>query len=294
MGWGSLDCCLSDEQLLRLLRDDVPAGDLTTAALGIGAREGGLVFAARAAMTVCGSEEAARLFQLAGADARLCASSGETLGGGEPILEARGRAGALHQAWKVAQTLVEWASGMATSAAAIVAAATPVPVAATRKNVPGVKAMSVKAVKAGGAVMHRLGLSETLLLFAEHRLFLDDGPLPTVLRLRHDQPERKLMVEVGAVDEALVWARAGAEVLQLEKFSPDAVSACRVALAAEELCPILVAVGGIRADNAAAYAAAGADLLATSAPYGAPPCDVQVWFRRTDGGDVSGWAGRSP
>jgi len=32
----------------------------------------------------------------------------------------------------------------------------------------------------------------------------------------------------------------------------------------------------VNAANAAAYAAAGADVLATSAPYSAPPLDVQV------------------
>ena len=36
------------------------------------------------------------------------------------------------------------------------------------------------------------------------------------------------------------------------------------------------AAGGINARNAAAYAAAGADILVTSAPYSAPPLDVAV------------------
>ncbi|MDU1803205.1 MAG: ModD protein, partial [Bradyrhizobium sp.] len=38
----------------------------------------------------------------------------------------------------------------------------------------------------------------------------------------------------------------------------------------------IAAAGGVNAQNAAAYAAAGADLLVTSAPYLARPCDVQV------------------
>jgi molybdenum transport protein len=45
--------------------------------------------------------------------------------------------------------------------------------------------------------------------------------------------------------------------------------------------PLLAAAGGIRADNAAAYVAAGADFLVTSSPYWAPPKDVQVIFRTT-------------
>ncbi len=220
------------------------------------------------------------MFEMAGGQTRLIARSGTNIGAGELILEVEGWAEALHRAWKSAQTLVEWASGIATAMADIVAAAKGVPVACTRKNVPGTKALSAKAVKAGGGIMHRLGLSETLLVFPEHRLFLDEAPARTIERLRRAQPEKKIVVEVGRSEDAQVWADAGADVLQLEKFSPDAVAACRTALRAilGPDRPLLAAAGGVRADNAAAYASAGADILVTSAPYTASPKDVQVTF----------------
>lgn len=271
---------LDDHELGALLRDDAPCGDLTTENLGMGAAAVRLDFGARGAMVVCGVEEAARLFELAGARLIWRVDSGTALAAGERLLVAEGTAAQLHRAWKTAQTLVEWASGISSAAAAIVAQAGDVAVACTRKNVPGTKALSVKSVKAGGAVMHRLGLSETLLVFAEHRLFLDEAPALTVARLRRAQPEKKTVVEVGDVAEALLWAQAGADVLQLEKFSPAAVAECRAAINALTTRPLLAAAGGVRADNAAAYVAAGADLLVTSAPFTAPPRDVQVDFIR--------------
>ncbi len=271
-------CALSDEALNRLLADDVPAGDLTTESLGLQGQPGRLEFRARVAMTVCGVEEAVRLFALAGASARQEVSSGATVENEASLLTAEGPAEALHRAWKVAQTLVEWASGIASAAAALVRAAAPVPVACTRKNAPGAKALSVKAIQAGGAILHRLGLSETLLVFAEHRLFLDEPPSATIARLRIGQPEKKIVVEVGSEDEALVWARAGAEVLQLEKFTPTTLMNCRALLEVEGLRPALVAAGGVRVDNVADYVAAGASLIATSAPYSAAPRDVRVQF----------------
>ena len=271
---------LSDQELARLLQDDAPCGDLTTESLAIGAAAGRLDFSARGPMLVCGTEEADRLVELAGARVLWRVDSGTVLAAGEKFLIAEGTAAQLHRSWKTAQTLVEWASGIASSAAAIVAAADGVAVACTRKNVPGTKTMSVKAVKAGGAVMHRLGLSETLLVFAEHRLFLDEAPAQTVARLRRAQPEKKIVVEVGDGAEAQRWAQAGADVLQLEKFSTAAVAECRQAINALPVRPLLAAAGGVRADNAAAYVAAGADLLVTSAPFAAPPRDVQVDFVR--------------
>ncbi len=275
-----LPTVLSDGDLIALLRDDVPCGDLTTETLGIGQARGHIAFCARQPMIVCAVEEAARLFMLAGATARVLRHSGDALSGGEAMLEARGSAAALHRAWKTAQILVEWASGIATAASALVAAARGLPVACTRKNVPGTKALSVKAVRAGGATMHRLGLSETLLIFPEHRNFLDEAPKTTVERLRADEPEKKVVVEVVGLESALVWACAGADVLQLERFSPEAVAACRSALGPRMRQPLLAVAGGVNADNASAYAQAGADLIVTSAPFSAPPRDVAVRFVR--------------
>ena len=269
---------LTDDELARLLGDDVPNGDLTTETAGIGAKAARLEFRARQDMVVCAIEEAARLFTLSGAKVDLHVHSGQRAGKNDLLLEAQGTAQMLHRAWKTAQVLVEWASGISTATAAIVNAAAPVAVACTRKNVPGTKALSVKAVRAGGATMHRLGLSESLLLFAEHRLYLDETPASTAARFKRAEPEKKLVVEVASIEEALVWANAGAEVLQLEKFTPEAVAACRSALQSAGLGTLLAAAGGIHADNAAAYVRAGADLLVTSAPYTAPPKDVQVNF----------------
>lgn len=269
---------LDDGQLHQLLRDDVPSGDLTTDSLGIGGLAARLDCSARQAMTLCGVEEAARLFQLLGARVDMHASSGQALAAGTPILCVEGRAGVLHQGWKTAQVLMEWASGVASASAALVAAAAPLPVACTRKSAPGTKALAIKAVRAGGATLHRLGLSETLLLFAEHRLFLDQAPGETLARLRRREPEKKIVVEVGDLGEALRWAEA--DVLQLEKFTPAALAAVHRALEDCPSRPLLAAAGGIHAGNAADYVAAGADLLVTSSPFSAPPKDVQVRFGR--------------
>lgn len=272
---------LGDRQLHQLLSEDTPYGDLTTATLGIGERPGRIQFFARDPMTVCGTEEALRLFQLGGAEARLHVRSGHTVAPDTLLLEATGTAGALHGVWKTAQTLIEWGSGVATCAAALQAAARrghpDAIVAGTRKNVPGVRALAAKAFRAGGAVMHRLGLSETVLVFAEHRQFLgDEPPAATLARLRRQCPEKRVVVEVHTLAEVLAWAAA--DVLQLEKFSPQAVSETAAALAAQGAKPVLAAAGGINLGNAEDYARAGARVLVTSAPHLASPRDVQVRF----------------
>jgi molybdenum transport protein len=272
---------LTDAQLQRLLADDVPHGDLTTTALGIAGQPARIDFFARQALTLAASEEAARLLELAGARVDFLLPSGSQVGAQGRLLGAHGSAGALHHAWKVAQTLMEYTCGIASAAHAITRALREAglgtPVACTRKSFPGTKAVAIKAVLAGGALMHRLGLSETLLVFAEHRAFLAPQALAADLaRLKTGNPEKKLVAEVASVAEALQLAQAGVDVLQLEKFSPAAVADCRATLAAHGLKVCLAAAGGVNAANAVTYAQAGADLLVSSAPYFAPPADVQV------------------
>jgi molybdenum transport protein len=271
-------------ELESLLADDVPYGDLTTEALGIGRVAGTMEFAARDSMVLALAEDAAAIIEMSGCSVDLSASSGTTLQPGTPILTARGSAGGLLRSWKVAQTLIEIWSGVAAAAREIVDAATAVSpgivVACTRKNTPGTKRFAVAAVKAGGAVMHRLGLSETVLVFPEHRGFLGEEPLAaTVERLRRVGPEKKLVIEVTTVEAAVAAAEAGFDVVQLEKFTPPDVATLVERLRNARRRPVIAVAGGVNSGNAAAYAQAGADVLVTSSPYLAKPRDVQVRIR---------------
>ena len=266
---------LPDSELERLLAEDVSCGDATIFALGIGDRPGRLVFRARQAMVVCASEEARRMGELHGLHSvGEFVPSGTRLTAGDTILQLEGSAAALHTVWKTAQTFMEYLSGIASCTADIVAAARAedpdIGIVCTRKNFPGTKAAAIKAILAGGASPHRLSLSETLLVFAEHRSFLSESPAATLVRLRRLWPERSIVVEVADEKEALAWA--GADILQLEKWPVAAVAALH-----DRLPEIrLAAAGGINAGNAADYARAGAAILVTSAPYSAAPRDVSV------------------
>lgn len=281
----ALEDRLSDDVLQGWLHEDAPHGDLTTRSLGLQAEPARLTFNARRDMRVALTEEAARLFALCGAQAEVLVPSGQDAPAGTVLLTAHGRAGALLLAWKVAQTAVEVASGMASEAAHIIgllrAEGLMQPLACTRKTLPGSRALARRAVTAGGAVMHRLGLSESLLVFPEHRLLIDAPELASrVAALRSTQPEKRRVVEVGDAAEAVAMARAGAEVLQLERFTPDQLAALRHTLRLAGLQPLLAPAGGVTAANAVAYARAGADFLVSSAPYHAPPADVRVVFAR--------------
>lgn len=273
---------IAEVEIDRLIAEDAGFGDLTTRTLSISGLPGRISFAARDPMVACATEEAARILFRLGSVPRLLVASGEAVEPGTILLEATGAAGALHAGWKVAQTLIEWSAGIASAVRDIIDAARLVApgitVACTRKSVPLTRALSIKSVLAGGGAMHRTGLGDTILVFPEHLAFLGSEDLRvTLARLRSNAPERAIVVEVDNPEDAMNAAAAGADVVQLEKFSPDAVANVRARMGDVASGRVkIAAAGGINANNAAAFARAGADILVTSAPYSARPRDVQV------------------
>jgi molybdenum transport protein len=196
------------------------------------------------------AKEAGGVMALAGADVIECVASGTGLQTGGLLLAARGSAAALHSGWKVAQTLLETAGGIATAAQAIVEAVqqvnSEVVVACTRKSLPGTRALSIKAVLSGGAVSHRLGLSETILVFAQHRAFTGGASLSAIIdRLRRRVPEKKIVAEADTLAEAVAIADGGADIVQFDKASPAEVAALRRHCQSRTPRPLVAAAGGI-------------------------------------------------
>lgn len=268
-----------------LVEEDLGLLDLTMAAMGAGGAPGVVECRPKRACVVACVEEAARIFEKTGAAAEVLRASGSRVGAGEACLIARGRAEQLHASYKAAQNVMEYASGIATRTAAVVQnarrAAPAVEVAVTRKHFPGTKRLSLKAAFAGGAQAHRLGLYDSILVFDQHRVFAGgtEGFLPLVREMAARCPERKIAVEAGSPEEAVAFARAGADVVQCERFEPEILRETVAAVRAIDPRVKISAAGGVNADNAADYAATGVDILVTSWVYFGKPEDVKMRFR---------------
>ncbi len=284
----TLPCCLSDDALARLIYEDVPYLDLTTHALGIGDAPGTITFAARQPTVIAGTEEAGRLFTLCGATVTLTTRSGSRVGPGDVVLAAEGPAQALHQGWKVAVNLLEYVSGIATRTRTLVDAARQVhptvTIATTRKIFPGTKALAVKGILAGGAVPHRLGLSETILIFPQHRAFLGGlaGLCHALRMLKQTGRDHTLGVEVEGLDDALAVAEAGADLIQFDKLPVAELRQAVQMLRPRFPSLTLVATGGLTSANIQAFAETGVDVLATTWPYFGTPADMGVTLTTPD------------
>ncbi|EHY31276.1 quinolinate phosphoribosyl transferase protein [Sutterella parvirubra YIT 11816] len=273
-----------DTVLEAWLRDDCPFEDLTSAGLGIERVPGRLEARVKAPGLVAGTADAARILEMAGAKVRLHVRDGDRLDTKGLVLEAEGEAGELHQTVKVAQCVMEYASGIANRTAEMVAAAERgrpgCRVGLTRKHMPGTKYLSAAAALAGGGIMHRWGLSDSILVFDQHRVFTEDDWAPAFARLKSFSPERKVAAEADGVEEAMRLVDLGVDILQCERFTPEGLAELIPQVKAKNPQLVVSAAGGVQAANAEAYARAGCDLLVTSWPYFGKPFDVKMILSR--------------
>lgn len=269
-----------------LLREDVPYFDLTSSLLELDTLDAEILFTPREPLTVCGSEEAEKVFSLLGSETDLLKKSGKKADAGEIVLKASANAEQLHMGWKISQNILEYFSGIATRTRTMVDSARRgrkgTEVCGTRKHLPGTKNLSLKALRSGGGYPHRIGLSDSVLIFSNHYdLF---GGVETLCRrlssIKAKCPEKKVAVEVETPAHAIMAADAGADIIQLDKLSPELVAEITEKVKQIDRSTIVAAAGGINGKNAEAYAAAGADVLVSSWMYFGKPADYKVTIRK--------------
>lgn len=277
----------SDKELDDLLLEDIYRGDLTTHALEIENVPATMQFKRKKTGIVAGVALAKKLLAKLELNAQVFLNDGELAEQGQTIIEVNGSGEQLHQAWKVVQLVLEWSCGIAQYMAEMVAnakAANPnAVVACTRKSIPNTRKLATNAVLIGGGHIHRQGLSETILLFSNHRhLCANPNDFSAmVATLKRNAPENKITVEADSLEEEVpAILAAQPDIIQLDKFSLEEVKqVIEWAQQAQSPCQISVA-GGVNKQNVAEYAALGINLFITSAPYYAMPEDIKVLIRK--------------
>ncbi|AEF82436.1 ModD protein [Leadbettera azotonutricia] len=273
---------ITDEEIGRLISEDVPYFDLTSHALGIGRERGQIEYFTRGNIVICGTEEAARIFRYLGIETKNCTPSGQKAAAGSVLITGTGAAEQLLMAWKAAQNILDHLSGIATLTRHMVEEARKynprIAILTTRKGFPGTKKLAVKATLAGGAVPHRLGISETILIFKQHLNFIGgaEGLIKKMPALKGECCEKKILVEAESYDEARQYCRAGADGIQFDKLPPEALGEAAKLLKKEFPGVTLLAAGGIKPENAGAYVKTQIDGIVTTSLFNAPPVDIGV------------------
>src|ERR1700754_2813500 len=260
----------------RALAEDVGDGDVTTAAtVPVDARARATI-TQKAPGVVFGLDAAEQTFRSLDPDLAIerVVDEGVWRDGG-PVLAIEGSACAILTAERTALNFLQRLSGVATLTARCVAAVqgTGVKILDTRKTTPGLRALEKAAVAAGGAVNHRAGLYDAILIKENHAA-LAGGVGAAVRRAREEAPDLPLEVEcrdLAEVDEALA---AGAPRLLLDNMTPAPLreAVAHVAGRAE-----LEASGGVTLQTLRDVASTGVDFVSVGAlTHSAPALDLSL------------------
>lgn len=270
------------EELEKFIEEDIPYYDLTSFALGLEKGRASISYFTREDCIISGTEEVKGIFDILGIELKSIINSGEKAKSGDILISGIGDTKDIHYAWKVGQNLLDNSSGIATKTRELVDILKEneydTPILTTRKVFPGTKKQVTKAILMGGAIPHRLGISETILVFDQHKEFLGgmDIFIEKIKWLKTKYLEKKIIVEVKEFEEAKSLTEAGVDGLQFDKVKAVELKGIIQGLKNINKDIIILAAGGINEKNILEYARTGANGLVTTAMYHAKPIDIGV------------------
>lgn len=142
-----------------------------------------------------------------------------------------------------------------------------VKIACTRKTTPGLRIFEKKATIIGGGDPHRFSLDDMILLKDTHLKFYN-GDIERLLKEVKNLASfsKKIEIEVERVEDVLIAARNGADIIMLDNFPPDKVEDAINLLKKNDLRDkVLVEVSGnITQDNLHNYVISEPDIISTS------------------------------
>lgn len=141
-----------------------------------------------------------------------------------------------------------------------------VKIACTRKTIPGLRIFEKMAAEIGHADTHRFSLDDMILLKDTHLRYYK-GNIEQLLKDMKKEASftKKIEVEVENVEDVLIAAKNGADIIMLDNFTPDGVEDAINSLKTQNLRhKVIVEVsGGITPDNIADYLLSEPDVISS-------------------------------
>jgi nicotinate-nucleotide pyrophosphorylase (carboxylating) len=257
---------LVEEKLKQILANDIGQGDVTAAAIipanltvkaEVIAKEEGIA---------AGIEEAKLLTEYLGLSTIAKVSDGAKIKNKQVLMQISGNAQTILSGERTMLNLLSRMSGIATKTRTLVEklekANVKAKVAGTRKSAPGLLYFDKKAVSIGGGDPHRLHLDDMVLIKDNH-LAIVGGVEEAVKKAKAKASfTKKIEVEVNNIEDALKGAKAGADIIMLDNFSPKQAKDSSEALQKAGFGSILLEVsGGITSENLLEYVNAQVDII---------------------------------
>ena len=276
-----------EEKLRSFLKEDLGQGDITTHLL---IPEKVMVQAeiiAKETGVAAGIEEALILLESLGIKAKPLVKDGQKIAKGKVLIKIEGNAKNILASERTVLNLLARMSGIATFTNRIVRkirkAGYKTVIACTRKTAPGLEYFDKKAVLLGGGDTHRLHLDDMILIKDNHVAIVGNVKEAVKLAKKQVSFSKKIEVEVSDVNEAIEAAKAGADIIMLDNFTPEKVKDAINRLKKENLRDkvLIEASGGINEKNIVNFADTGVDIISLGAlTHSAKALDISLEIRK--------------
>ncbi|MGD0644399.1 MAG: carboxylating nicotinate-nucleotide diphosphorylase [Candidatus Bathyarchaeia archaeon] len=255
-----------EEKLRQILAEDIGQGDVTAQAIIPTHLTVKTMVIAKEEGIAAGIEETSFLAEYLGLKVKAKVTDGEKIKNKQVLMEISGDAQTILSAERTILNFLSRMSGIATATRKLTKklekAGVKTIIAATRKSAPGLLYFDKKAVNVGGGDTHRLHLDDMILIKDNH-LAIVGSPEEAVKKARANASfTKKIEVEVTKIDDAVEAAKAGADIIMLDNFSPQQAKDAGEKLKKAGFGDVLLEVsGGITAENLLEYAAAQVDII---------------------------------
>lgn len=252
------------------LKEDLGSGDITTTALGLKGKRGEAVLLAKESGVLAGADAFSQCFLALDPRIKLSwqADDGDELRAKSTVVTIVGDAAAILSAERSALNFVTHLSGIASVTAKMVALLPDgsTQLLDTRKTTPGLRLLEKRATSLGGAVNHRIGLYDALMLKDNHVAAIGsmEKAIPLALRGRG---RRHVICETSDMEQIRIALSHGVTWLLLDNFDLRelglAVRYIRHWEQENDRQIVIEASGGITPSNISSVAGLGVDYISS-------------------------------
>ena len=275
-----MDNIFIDDIIKIALKEDMPAGDLTTESTVPENSVSKAVIIAKEPGIIAGLPVAARVFELLGGNVEFWVgkSDGDPVDKGDVVAELSGCTRTILKGERTALNFLQRLSGIAALTAKYCRKieGTGAAIADTRKTTPGLRYLEKYAVRMGGGRNHRFSLSDAVLIKDNH-IAACGGIIPAVRAAREKIPHTAAIeVETETLEQVKEAIQAGADIIMLDNMD---IPVMKEAVKIVDGRAIVEASGGITPENVGEIARTGVDIISVgSITHSAPSLDFSMKF----------------
>jgi len=263
----------TNNELEDYIKEDVPYIDITTHLQNIKDKRASLEIITREDVLVSCMDEACRIVTLLGCIVEYSIPTSCFANKGDVLLKFSGNYNDVHKAWRSSQVLLEYSCKIATYTYNMKQEISKVnkncELLTTRKTFPMSKKFCIKSIMIGGAMPHRLNLSETIVFFDNHRIVYKNNKefYESIKEFKIKVPEKKIVVESETLEDAMNLMSYDVDVIQMDKVNLTLLE--KIISYKNEKYPNvkILASGGIDINNVKEFASTGVDGIVTSKVY---------------------------